>query len=230
MLTRVIDPNVLRSILDHPAMHCEIGEDIDAMVSNPNNICLAAEYGTMLFIRYFEGIYEADARVLPMGRGEWSKEFAESAIRYMFCGTDAIEILSHVPEGRVASAAACRMMGGRVQFHRRDKSATVYSLPIQDWWPRADGLIQRGIEFRDWMRKQGSRFDVLDDEHARVLGVTAEMILEARTAKAVVFYNRWGLSTRQPVMPLHSLEPFQVGLGDGVLSVENSILQFSLSH
>lgn len=233
MLMRTTDATDINRIFNHPAVRPFAVEnddqdvDLSAVVANPVNVSLVGEHGAIVFLKYCEGIYEVHADALPEGRGAWMKEFTTHAIAYVFFATDAVEMITQVPEGNIASKALVTMMGGRPQFERpacrfRGKMvpATIYALSIQDWSRRseADGapaLRQMGIE-------------PANEDHGRIAGIVFEMLSVGNIRKAVVFYNRWALSTRQ--QPIALVSEREIRIGRGLLTSGDDGLSFTVGQ
>jgi len=236
MLTRTTDATEINRIFNHPAVRPFAVEsperevDLSAAVGNPVNVSLVGEHGAVVFFKYCEGIYEAHANAVPEGRGEWMKEFTGAALNYAFCATDAVEILTRVPEGNLPSKTLAMMIGMRPQFEQPDcrfrgktVPVTVYALSLQEWASRVDKVAMG----RNFLQQIGGV--VVNDDHANVVGVACEMMGCGMIRKAVVWINRWALATRQPTVAL--IGENEVRIGGGVITVANDGgLFFSPSH
>jgi hypothetical protein len=243
VIERTTDPAFIRGLLNDPQIRPFVATDdghivnVDELVQNPANVCLQGEHGAILCVRYFEGCYEGHAAVREPGRGEWAHHFAEEAARYMFCATDAAELLTQVPQGHIASKALAESLGFRAAYRRPachfgDKvvPSTIYVLSIQNWAGRGEGLDETGIAFVDWLDKQGGHLEDFTVDHARAIGVTVEMLRHGRLAKALFWYRRFSLALRVPAMNLVSEHPLSIAFGGGLLHVTDGQFMFERAH
>ncbi len=204
--------------------------DLSAAVANPVNVSLVGDHGAIVFFKYCDGIYEAHANALPAGRGEWMRGFTDVALKYLFCATDGVEVLTRVPEGNLASKALAMMVGMRPQFvqpncHFRGKEVlvTVYSLSLQEWSCRVD-FKDVGVQF---LGQIGGA--AVNEDHANIVGIACQMMASGNVRKAVVWLNRWALVTRQPTVALISAN--EVRFKSGVVTIaDDGQLFFSVSH
>lgn len=152
--------------------------DVRPLAHDARGVLLIGEpaFGCFLCYRVMDGVYEVHAGVLPGGRGAWCLEFGLSAVRHMFTTTDAIEILTRIPQGHIGTIALAKRTGFKerwtrphCRFRGQDVPYTVWSVVMQDWWP------------------------VDDDERAAVL---KEMIAAGQTLKAQNWHMRWAFLSR----------------------------------
>lgn len=136
--------------------------------------------GTFICGRLLDGIYEAHAAVVPEGRGPWTVQFGEAAIRYMFTATDAIEILTRVPQGHLGSLTLVRRLGFVLRWTRpscwfrgRDVPYSVWGLTLFDWWPSEDTAREATLE---------------------------EMRCADQHEKMVAWHNRYAILSREPTL------------------------------
>jgi len=230
MLIRTTDATEINRIFNHPAVRpfaveaTEKEVDLSSAVANPVNVSLVGEHGAVVFFKYCDGIYEAHANAVPEGRGEWMRAFTAMALDYVFCATDAVEVLTRVPEGNLASKTLAMMVGMRPQFEQPDCSfrgktvpVTVHSLSLQEWATRVD------------MREVGRQFlsqvgvAPVNDDHLNIVGIACNMLGCLNIRKAVVWINRWALVTRQPTISLVSQNEIKIGGGLVTVSEDGSL-------
>lgn len=157
--------------------------DLAPLARDPRHRLLIGEpeaYGAFMCVQLLDGVYEAHAAVMPEGRGQWTLEFAEAALHHLFTATDAVEILTRVPQGHLASLTlvrrlgfACRWSRPSCRFRGRDVPYTVWSLVMQDWFPADDA----------------SRETVLQD-----------MLRAGCSRKAAVWHNRFAFLSREALI------------------------------
>lgn len=246
MIRRTQDAEQLNRIVNHPDIRpfvadMSVGElDLSPQVANAANICLVGEFGAFLCFKFYEGCYEVHTQVLPEGRGEWTRRFAETGAHYMFTATDCVEILTRVPEGHMPALALTKTMGFRRQFTTPPEvlflgnrvTADIWSLTIQEWAPRAEGVEAKGGAFHDWLNRQveGGKPHPPDSDHNRIVGITLDMMRAGQIAKGVVWYNRWAFAARHPAISLVGMEPPQVRFDAGILTLEGGAIRFEPCH
>jgi hypothetical protein len=135
--------------------------DVRPLAHDPRGVLLIGEpaFGCFLCYRVLDGVYEVHAGVLPGGRGPWCLEFGLSSVRHMFTSTDAIEILTRIPQGHIGTVALAKRTGFRERWSRphcrfrgQDVPYTVWSVVMQDWMPTEDAEREAVLEE---MRRSG---------------------------------------------------------------------------
>jgi hypothetical protein len=153
--------------------------DVRPLAHDPRSVFLIGEpaFGCFLCYRVMDGVYEVHAGVLPGGRGPWCLEFGLSSVRHMFVSTDAIEILTRIPQGHIGTVALAKRTGFRerwtrphIRFRGQDVPFGVWSILMQEWWPSDEAEAESIL--RD-MRKAG------------------------QTIKADNWYLRWAFLSRE---------------------------------
>lgn len=246
MLTRVTDASGVNAILNDPSVRpwvADVAEgeiDVSDRVSNPANATLLGDHGAFFCFKYTMGVYEVHTAIRREGRGEWAREFAEAGARYMFAETDCVELLTRVPQGHVAAKALTEAMGFDFQFETPPECvfkgqkvpARVYSLTLQKWFPRADGMEESGAEFHAWLNKRvgdGAPHEP-DPAHSRIVGVTMAMILGGQVRKGVVFYNTRSFAARHATITLLNETPPMIRFDAGVLTVQDGQVRFERAN
>lgn len=243
-IERATSAERINAILNHPDVRPWVADtaegplDVSRQVADAGNVCLVGEHGAFFCFKFFPGTFEVHTQILPEGRGRWARDFALAGARYMFTATDAVEILTRVPEGHVAAAALARAMGFRVQFSTppeclfRGKRVpcTIYALTIQDW--ALHESEDDGARFHEWLNRQvsvGEPHDP-DPDHNRIVSIALAMIKAGQVVKGVLWYNRWCAAARHEPIALLSLEPPRIRFDAGILTMEGGEIRFDPCH
>lgn len=171
---------VINGIFNHPTvrpliMNDERYLDLSKIASDPRGYALIGTpaWGAYILFPVVEAVYELHVGVMPEGRGEWALDLSASTIEYMFCATDALELMTRIPQGAMGSLALARRFGlrerwrcPRTLYRGQEVPYTVYSLTMFDWLP------------------------VDDDQRNAVFARMAQLGMEK---KAAVWYQRWAL-------------------------------------
>jgi hypothetical protein len=235
MIEIATDARFLNRLFNHPDIRPWVADanegTLDLAPVIDKGVALIGEHGATCYFRLFDGGWEVHTAVLPEGRGDWAKKFAAASVRKMFTATDAVEILTRVPQGHIAAKALTLATGFRAQFETPAEClfrgervpATIYNLMLQDWWLRDGSVEGRGIAFHKWLNQQIGRegeAHPIDSIHNRIVGVCLEMIEAGRHRKAVVFYNRHALLVRHAPVVLVNETPVQIKFDAGILTFD----------
>src|SRR5690348_6364974 len=93
----------LNRLLNHPEVYpwvrgqAEGPLDLTGAVIDPRNYLLMGQHGGLLFQCHSPGIYEVHSQCYPEGREAWMIQFVRGCLHWMFCRTDAVEILTRCP-------------------------------------------------------------------------------------------------------------------------------------
>lgn len=246
MIARATDADFFNRVLNHPAVRPDVADmgegviDASKLVANQAHQLLVDEHGGCIFLRYYEGCYEVHTAILPSGRGKWAKAFAEGVLRYMFTVTDAVEIITRVPQGHIAAKALTEIVGFRHHFTTLPETkfrgelvpCHVYNLWITDWAMRAPDMEDRGAKFHQWLNRQVKTGTPHrnDPAHNRIVGVALEMMLAGRARKAAIWYNRWAVAARHAQISLVSEAPPQVKFDAGLLTFAEDGVHFERAN
>jgi hypothetical protein len=233
-------------ILNHPAVRPDVADpaegpiDIAPIVSNPAHLVLGGEYGVTVWLKYYEGCWEVHTAILPEGRGEWAKKFAEASLQHMFTATDCVEVVTRVPQGHLPARTLtlscgfhehfvtppeCLFRGGRV-------SATIYILSLQDWAMRNPVMLETGAAFHKWMNSvlKGGEPHLPDEAHNRVVGSAIEMVRAGQHRKGVIWYNRWAVAARHAQIALIEEKPVRIKFDAGILTFAEDTFSIERAH
>ena len=207
------DAKRLNAILNHAEVLPWVsmdGEAIDVSeaVARDDVVALLGTYGGVTFHRLQPGLWEAHTKMLPEGRGQWALACVQACLHFLFCRTEAVEIMTRCPQGNVAAKTLARSIHGQFEFINpigwiRDGlpvPADIYRLTIQDWIRHAPGLVERGQWFRETQVTQSEA--AVDVELDRRTGLAWEMSDGGQRQKAAIFYNRWAMMAGYPPLGL----------------------------
>lgn len=88
-MIRCFDPARVNYLVNHPSIRPHIGGDgvsvmdLSEAVQNRDNVFLDGEHGGFAFIWTAPRTYEVHTFILPEGRGEWARDFADLARDWM---------------------------------------------------------------------------------------------------------------------------------------------------
>jgi len=215
----VNDPSVLPFVKGdiHPPI------DLSPAVANPDNVLLMGQYGGVFYEMLQPGIYEAHTQVLPEGRGEWTALMVRATLHWMFCRTDALEIVTKIPKGNYPARILTKSMGlthaftipEGFHYKGRQVPVDVYAERVQDWFATAPGLEERGR----WLADITGGTFANTASGFRYLGMAGEMLLGRQPEKALAFYNRWAALARRPPLALCSVNPLAVEIEGSIVVV-----------
>lgn len=232
---RRFDAATLNTVVNDPAVYpwvhgaVEGPLDLTAIAGDPQNVLLQGEFGSMLFMPVSPGIWELHTQVLPEGRGPWTLGLGRAALLWMFTATDAVEILTRVPEGNVAAASAAKRGGFAASwtmaegwfYDGKPVPVTVYSLTLQGWlagpWCTAlDGEAERfnAVISEDTVPLRG--------DARRPLGFALAAIRGHQPLKGCAFLNRWGGIAGFPAAGVAQQDPLVISLGGALFTVSES--------
>lgn len=227
LIERQSDASKLNAIVNHPDIYpwvrgaVEGPLDMAAAIDSEDIVSLLGEHGGVTFHRLMPSIWEAHTAILREGRGEWGVACVRECLKWMFCRTDAMEIMTRCPHGNLPAKALAKAIGGTYEFTNPNGwvmdgkaiPADIYSLRVQDWMRTAPGLEEKGAEFHDRLEKEFARLGLGDNHtddanHDRYVGAAYEMFLGGQPHKGAVLYNRF--ASMSGYLPIHvvSTEPF----------------------
>jgi len=123
MLARTLDPASINAAANHPDVRPWLGLlnlgplDLTALVTDPANVTLAGEHGGFLCHRIGEGLFEIHSIFSPGGRGRLRPE-TRAGLRFLFTQTDAVRVVTQVPDCNPRAAALALKTGFEQVLHR----------------------------------------------------------------------------------------------------------------
>lgn len=238
----------ITAIANHPDVRPWLGGgrgplDLSPIVADLRNVLLMGEGGGLMFVQQSPGIYEVHTQFLPEARGENAVAVTQDALRYMFTRTDAVEILSKVPDCNKGAKGLVRAINGTKRFHRDNAweapdgtscGVDYYALTIQDWAGKCASAAASGEWFHGKLEAAKAELGASeplhdhDEAHDRYVGVTVEMVLAGQVAKAVNFYNSWAAFSGYGSVAVIAVNPVLFDIGDAVLAVRNNDFEVML--
>lgn len=230
----------LNKIVNHPEVRPWVGPgrhalDMSAAVADPRNILLTADGGAFLLIQIEPGRYEVHTQFLPEARGGNAVKAAIDGMRYLFCRTDCVEIVTRCPHGNDAAKQLVRHLRWEFQFSRPNVWATsqgmvgvdYYAHTLNSWVLRTDNLAEVGDWFHDRLEQAkikagASPLHDDDDAHDRYVGAAAEMIAHGQVAKGIQFYNRWARFAGYAEISVIAENPVVIDIQDALLAVRGN--------
>ena len=233
-IERSTDAVSFNAIVNHPEVYPDLADvpgpiDVSPQLQNEQNYLLRGEHGGCLFVRVMPALFEVHTAILPSGRGAWALSFINTALSWMFINTDAWDIATRVPDGHIAAKAATIRSGARHEFTTspgalwRGKMTPMhtYSLRVQDWIGRADGLMETGEWLHRRMGEEAKRLGITtpphehdDDAHYRYVGACYLMTKAGQIIKGVSLYNRWAILARhRPIYMIGEVDAVRMDIG-----------------
>lgn len=207
--------------------------DVDRYLTIPS-FAVVGEEGCFLAHNIGKGRYVIHTNLLPEWRGTKALRAAREALRIAFLETDALELVSMVPENMPHALWFAHAMGFKTAFTRQGIWPAAGK-----WWPMT--FVEMNID--DWIRQghcrdKGEWFHAkLEDKthgpdkvHDDYVGATVEMISSGRTSKAVRTYNRWAKFALYEPIKVLSDDPLRIDIRSHVLRVEEGNFNVEASH
>lgn len=211
--------------------------DLAPLIADHRNVLLEADGGFILFHLFDQNIYQVHTAFLEKHRGSNAIAASLAAYNFMFTRTDAMTLLTMVPEIDRKSALATRMATRIVGFEfdfsmsaanwsgNGSTPAKFYSLHYHRWLKRnAERLIDAGHAFHERFEAERARLgqtgprDHPDDvAHDLYAGVCAEMVYGGQPEKGVCLYNLWARRAGYGQIQLLSRSPLVIDIGEAVL-------------
>lgn len=249
MIRLATDAAHANTILNDPDVRPDVAEggariDITALLQ-PRSGCfvLEGDFGAFLLYKLDIGCYETHTFTLPKGRGTWGREFARAGAEWMFLHTDAVELVTLIPEGHVGAKALAMGAGMRYEFTRypgrpfRGKVTPImtYGMRIQEWTTHASWFADIGRAFHNELRSEVNRLGITtqahddsDVDHDKYTGIAFAMMKSGQARKGVAFYNRWARLARHPLCYFVSDDPLAIRIDVGTLTLDAGNLRLSL--
>lgn len=235
----------LNELANHPDIRPFIADpdegvlDLTGQVRNESNVLLLGEHGGCMLLKLTPALYEVHTLVRPEGRGPWALSMAKAVLRWMFCNTDACEVVTRVPHGHQAARTLSVAAGMKFELTRPDGSRfmgqvtpiDLYAITIQDWVQKDQMLEQIGARTHAEMREQAKKIGITeppheeDLDHNRIVGACTEMMIGGQLPKAVSLYNRWAQVARHKTIELVTLDPPTIRMDVGLIRLVSGKLE-----
>lgn len=250
IIARTFDAAPINAIVNDPSVYPWVcGQhtgplDLSPVIADRRNVALFGEHGGMLFHCHQPGYYEIHTQVLPAGRGPWALAMAQACFHYMFCSTDAVDLITRCPKGNLGARSLARAVHLEKDFTNPAGwimngvpiAADIYSLGIARWIKMAAGLPARGHWFHERLEQEYAQLGAehkphADDEtHDRNVGAALGMLLGGQPQKGVVFYNRWAAVADYQQIAIETLQPLTINIGEALLFMRPPDEFYVLEH
>jgi hypothetical protein len=150
IVRRETNPERINRIIDHPEVHRWVkGVDagrLDNALAADALIALFGKFGGFLFWRVSPTLYEAQAAILPDGRGRWALRAAKQALRYIFEQEGGLEVMAAAPKGDATGRAFIRAVSRKAKYvgdvancwvtaDGQFIASEIFSITQKDWGP-----------------------------------------------------------------------------------------------
>lgn len=235
---RTMNAEALNAIAAHPEVRPWLGFpdplveiDLSGAVSNPSNFAFLTKQGDggYMLLKIQPGLYAAHTLAMPSARGKPMFKLMREGFAAMFLTTDAIEIVSQVPDGNDAAENWSALAGFRNTFRREAYfplmgervGCQFKSLTYGDWCVKdRDNLVQGQALYE---RAFGGPSE--DPVYAAWIGATIRGCFAGNATKAVGLYNRWAPLAGYAEATLLSVTPPVVEMADAVIGLDNGRLE-----
>ena len=238
-IVRCLDVAPLHEVINHPKVRPHVGGshldplDLTGFIQNSANIALRFEGFLALFHERMPGGFETHTQALPESRGPVVAAAAAAMAHWMFTRTNAIELLTRIPDDNDSARDLAMANGFEFEFRHPSGWATPkglqpvdwFRLDVRTWMARAEGLIERGqwfhAELDDACVRAGVEYKAHDDDetHNRYVGAAAEMILNGQIVKGIHFFNRYAAIVGNPQIAVLGQNPLVLHIGDLAISL-----------
>jgi|SRR5580700_2776523 hypothetical protein len=226
VVERTFDPGLAARFVTDPAAI----KAITTAIKDTNNVCLVGDLGAFIAARLDRGVFEIVLHAEPEADEEWLRDFIAAAAEYVFCRTDAVELLVRAARGDPASEAMVRAAPSDLQFEIAAR-LEVHALTLQRWALWAPGMVERGERLVDRIAAQLQRErHPIHPDHARVIGVAVAMIEGEQPIKGVVWFNRAEALARRPLIKILDTDPLQIKWETEMLTLQNGEVSISAVH
>jgi hypothetical protein len=244
MTFRTLDATHFIDIANHPEVRPWLGFDdpltdiapqFAAVVSDANNFAFmtAQKDGGYLLLKLQPGLYAAHSMAMPAARGRPMAKLMREWFATMFRATDAIEIVTQVPDKNEAARGWSVLAGFRDTFRREAFfplmgeriGCQFMSLHWNDWAVKDRENLQLGRAFHAMIdQHRGEPSHPADPVHDAMVGATIGCCTEGNANKGIGLYNRWASVAGYHQATLLSAAPVTVDTGDAVVQIEGGKL------
>ena len=208
--------------------------DLSGLVRNRNNYCFLTSHmdGGYILARLGPGLYAAHTLAVPAARGLPMARLMSDGFFTMFTATDAIEIVTTVPDGNDAARSWSDLAGFRDTF--RSEPGTPGQLPLMG---EMVGQQHRSLVYGDWALKskdakhfgelfhqrvhaaRGEASHPEDRVHNHWVGATIGCAIAGNLGKGIGLYNRWAAQAGYGPASILSVNPPLVDIGDAIVQL-----------
>lgn len=242
-MKRTKDVAFVNSIVNHPevfpwiALPGQESVDCAVLVNDYSNIVLKAKGGCFIFVFEEPGLYEVHSQFLPEYRGKNVFEAAQEALKWMFLGTDCLEIRTRIPPTNPGYKLP-PSLGFALDFERPSwptkdgfENCLHFSLTYWGWIKSEKTLGLVGKEFHEQLLEGKARLGVNDPQHEEEevhnirVGAAIEMARRGQPEKGVWAYNRWARFAQYERVTLLEISPVIVDIGEAVIRVNKNNIE-----
>jgi hypothetical protein len=204
--------------------------DLSAIVGNPDNFCFLTQEqdGGYVLIKHGPGQYVAHTLSLPPARGRPMLKTMRDGFATMFMATDAMEIVTMIPDGNAAADKWAGIAGFREMFRRElffplmgeMVGGSFRSLLYADWAAREKNNVVLGELVHERMHGAGVAVSHAPDRvHDAWVGATMGCAIEGNATKGVVLYNRYAAQAGYAPLKLIGTNPPLVDTGQCIIQL-----------
>lgn len=235
---RTLEATEFNAIANHPEVRPWLGFedvtraiDLTEQVANPNNFAFLTPQkdGGYILLKLQPGLYAAHSLAMPAARGRPMLRLMREGFLTMFTATDAVEIVTQIPDGNDGAAGWSRLAGFRQTFRREGffplmgerVGCQFASLTYADWAIAEKSNLILGEQFHHLLKSYGLADHIEDKAHDAFVGATIASIQRQNVVKAVALYNRFAALSGYHQAQVLSITPPVVDTGDAILGTLN---------
>lgn len=238
MTFRTLDASAFNAIAAHPEVRPWLGFadplaeiDLSPQVSNPANFAFLTKQmdGGYLLLKIQGGLYAAHTLALPSARGRPMAKLMREGFATMFRATDAIEIITQIPDGNEGARSWSELAGFRPTFRREAffplmgerVGCQFMSLTFADWAIGDRECRRLGAGFHEKLTEaHGHQTHADDPVHDSMVGAAIGCCMEGNAVKGIGLFNRWACVAGYAEARVLSLQPPTVDTSDAVVQIE----------
>ena len=237
-MNRSLNPAPFNLIASHPEVRPWLGApdptmdiDLSPLVANVNNFAFLTDHqdGGYIYCKLQPGLYFAHTMAMPSARGRPMLKLLRHSLGALFCATDAVEVVTSIPDGNDAARKWSDVAHFRDTF-RREKCFPLMGETV--------GVQHRSLSYGDWVTSDPYNLDwggqvqsmialargndgplPVDKVHDAWVGATARGCVEHNVSKVVGMFNRWASQAETAPMTVIGLNPPVLDTGEAVLEL-----------
>lgn len=229
---RTLDATFLNGVANHPEVRPWLGGDgeldLKGLIANPDNIVgVTTAHGGFIAEHHGSGRYEVHSLFLPEGLGQTAVRAMRDACDYIFSTSDAVELVTKVPESNAAAKGLAQLAGFAALFIASvpwstdipTMPTTFHSLSLDAWSMRSRRARAYGVWLHEAMGELAPHVNHSEEEpaHLQVAGAATMMLRAGMPYKAANVYNRWARWTGYPPIRVIREHPTVMDLGEGII-------------